>query len=404
MRTLCVLIAALLLPFAGPGALADQPPATQPTDAAGPVDRFAADLYRRLAPDQGNLFCSPLSIYTALMMTAAGARGDTAREMSAVLHVPDVSSPQVQAAAEGLLNQLQNSRQDFQLHIANALWAQEGFKCLPTFQNLLSSDYHTDLLRVDFHDQQSACGTINDWVFRQTEGKISRLFSTGSLPADTRMVLTNAIYFKADWLSPFSAARTRPGDFHVDGRAAAQPRTMMHAMGVFPLVQNDQFQALQLPYKGGKIAMLILLPRSIDGLTQLESKFSAKMVANAVAGVEPAQVAMAIPKFKFSAEIGLSPTLKEMGMATAFTPGRADFSGIDGAGDLFISAALHKAYVSVDEQGTEAAAATGIVMMPTVALLPRNTFTADHPFLFIIRDQVTGAVLFMGRIEDPSGK
>lgn len=404
MRTIYMLIASLLAAGAGFPVLADQLPATQPTEAAEQVNRFAADLYGRLAPGQGNLFCSPLSIYTALMMTAAGARGDTAREMSAVLHVPDASSPEVHAAAESLLEQLQNSQQDFQLHIASALWAQQGFNCLPAFQNLMSSDYHTDLLRVDFRDQQSACGTINDWVFRQTEGKISQLFLPGNLPADTRMVLANAIYFKADWRSPFSLGRTRQSDFHVDGRAVAQPTTMMHTTGVFALVQNDQFQALRLPYKGDKIAMLILLPQSTDGLRKLESNFSAKMLDDVIDGLAPAQVEVAIPKFKFSAQISLAPKLREMGMGTAFTPGRADFSGIDGRGDLFISAVLHKAYISLDEQGTEAAAATGIVMMPTAAFMPRNSFTADHPFLFIIRDQVTGAMLFMGRVDDPNGK
>ncbi|HEX4053549.1 MAG TPA: serpin family protein [Tepidisphaeraceae bacterium] len=404
MRTIGVLIVASLVVCGGLSVLADQPPATQPIGAAAPVDRFAADLYGRLAPAQGNVLCSPLSIYTALMMTAAGARGDTAREMSTVLHVPDASSPEVHTAAESLLNQLQSSQKNFQLHIANALWAQEGFKCLPAFQNLMLSDYHTDLLRVDFHDQQSACGTINDWVARQTEAKILQLFSPGSLPAETRMVLANAIYFKAVWRSQFSPGRTQPGGFHVDGKADTQSRAMMHTAGVFELFQNDQLQALQLPYKGNKVAMLILLPRSIDGLHKLESNLSAKMLADLVGGLAPVQVDVAIPKFKFAAQIGLAPTLSEMGMGLAFTRGRADFSGIDGDRDLFISAVLHKAYIAVDEEGTEAAAATGIVMMPTVAFMPRNTFTADHPFLFIIRDQISGAMLFIGRVEDPTSK
>ncbi|MGD0462890.1 MAG: serpin family protein [Tepidisphaeraceae bacterium] len=403
MRAIVLLVAAITLVNGGLLALAEGLPATRPSAAAEDVNRFAADLYGRLSAPHGNLLYSPLSVYSALMMTAAGARGQTAREMSAVLRVADASSPEAHAAEALLLGCLQESDQDFQLRIASALWAQQGTQCLPAFQNLLQGDYHTVVSGIDFRDPPLASRAINDWVARQTAGKISELFSPETLPADTRMVLANAIYFKADWQSPFLPGLTRQADFHVAGQAKPEPRLMMRTSGFFPYAQNDQFQAIELPYKGEKVAMLILLPRSIDALGKLESIFSANLLADVVARLEQEQAEVAIPKFTFSARFGLASKLKEMGMPAAFTSGQADFSGIDSQTDLFLSEVVHKAYVAVDEQGTEAAAATGIVMAPTAVMMPRMTFTADHPFLFIIRDRSSGAMLFLGRVDDPTG-
>ena len=323
--------------------------------------------------------------------------------MSAVLGVADVASAEAQAADGALLGQLRKSDQDFQLHIASAIWAQEGFKCLPAFQSILENDYGAKVMGIDFRDPGRASGAINDWVAGETAGKITNLFSPESLAPDTRMVLANAIYFKADWQSPFLPGLTRDADFHVAGQANPSQTPMMRTRGVFLFSQDDQLQAIELPYRGGTVAMLILLPRSIDGLGNLESRLSAKFLADVVDGMQRGAVEAAIPKFKFSAQFGLAGKLKEMGMAAAFTPGRADFSGIDGQPDLFISEVEHKAFISVDEKGTEAAAATGIVMSPTAMMMPRMTFTADHPFLFLICDQSTGLVLFLGRVEDPKG-
>jgi serpin B len=403
MWAIVLWIAVFSLLNGGVLAIADDLPATQPSATAEAVDRFALDLYGRLSSGRGNLIYSPLSVYSAMMMTAAGARGQTAREMSTALGVADVSSPEAHAAAGLLLGQLQKSDQDFQLHVASALWAQNGIKCLPAFQDLLRNDYHTDFMAIDFRDALRASGAINDWVSAQTAGKISQLFSPEALAPDTRMVLANAIYFKADWLSPFSPDYTHDGDFHVNGQDAAQPRLMMHKSGFFTFAQNDQFQAIELPYKGEKLAMLILLPRAIDGSGKLESNLSAKFLDELAQGTEQGAIQVAIPKFKFSAQFGLAAKLKEMGMAAAFTSGQADFSGIDGRPDLFISDVEHKAYISVDEKGTEAAAATGVTMSPTAVFMPRMTFKADHPFLFMIRDRNSGAILFLGRVEDPTG-
>ncbi|HEY1922314.1 MAG TPA: serpin family protein [Tepidisphaeraceae bacterium] len=403
MRLAAILAVILVVANRGMSALAPDGPGLGLSSAAEAIDRFSVDLYGHTAAGDGNLVLSPLSVYSALMMTGAGAREGTAREMSAALGVSDVASAEVQAAEGALLGRIGKSDQDFQLHIASAIWAQEGFKCLPGFESILENDYQAKVMGTDFHDPSRASGAINDWVAKETSGKIADLFSPGSIAPDTRMVLANAIYFKADWESPFLAHLTRDGDFHVGGQAKGTPTPMMHRSGLFLSSQNDQVQAIELPYKGGTVAMTILLPRSVDGLASLESGLSAKFLNDVETGMQREAVEVAIPKFKFSAEFGLAEKLKEMGMGSAFTPGRADFSGIGGQADVYISKVQHKAFIAVDEQGTEAAAATGIVMAPTAVFMSRMTFTADHPFLFMIRDKSSGAILFLGRVENPKG-
>ncbi|MGA2441700.1 MAG: serpin family protein [Tepidisphaeraceae bacterium] len=399
MRYIILLGMALLACPAAGAAWADQALATQQPTAADAANQFTADLYARLSSAQGNLFCSPLSVYGALMMTSAGARGGTATEMSAVLHAPPGDA---HAAVARLLGQLQSADANFQLHIANALWAQSGFKSLPAFQNVLSSDYRCDYFNVDFSSPAAASGTINDWVSRQTSGKITELFPPGTLPSGAKLVLTNAIYFHADWRSPFPPDMTAPREFHVPNQPDPQQRPSMRRHGVFPFMHGDQFDALELPYKGNDVGMLILLPNSVDGLKALESRFSDKLLNDVTAGLQPQFAQVTIPKFSFTQQASLPPVLGAMGMRQAFSSGEADFSGIDGRADLFLADVRHKAYVSVDEKGTEAAAATGAVMMPTaMPPMPSVTFTADHPFLFLIRDHRSGAVLFIGRVWDP---
>jgi serpin B len=400
MRHIILLGMALLACVRAGAAWADQAPASEQSAAADAANRFATDLYAGLSSDQGNLFCSPLSVYGALMMTSAGARGDTAAQMSAVLHTPPGDA---HAAVGRLLAQLQSADADFQLHIANALWAQIGFKSLPTFQNVLSSDYRCDYFNVDFSNPVVAGRSINDWVARQTSGKIAELFPPGTLPGGAKLVLTNAIYFHADWQSPFSPDMTAPREFHVPDQPNPQQRPSMRRHGVYPLMHGDQFEALELPYKGGDVGMLIILPNAVDGLKALESAFSDKLLSDVTKGLQPQFVQVQIPKFTFAQQASLPPVLEGMGMHKAFSAAEADFSGIDGKADLFLADVRHKAYVSVDEKGTEAAAATGAVMMATAMPAPMVTFTADHPFLFVIRDHRSGAVLFVGRVWDPGG-
>jgi len=389
---------ALLAGLPAGAARADQAPTTEQSVAADAANRFATDLYAGLSSAQGNLFCSPLSVYGALMMTSAGARGGTATEMSAVLHTPPGDS---HAAVGRLLTQLQSTDAKFQLHIASALWAQIGFKSLPAFQNVLSSDYRCEYFNVDFANSIAAGRSINDWVAHQTSGKIAELFPPGSLPSGAKLVLANAIYFHADWQSPFSPDMTAPREFHLSNQAAPQQRPSMRLHGVFPFMHGDQFDALEIPYKGGDVGMLILLPSSVDGLKALESRFSEKLLNDVTAGLQLQFLQVTIPKFTFTEQTSLPPLLEAMGMHKAFSAEEADLSGIDGRADLFLADVRHKAYVSVDEKGTEAAAATGAVMMATAVPAPMATFTADHPFLFLIRDHRSGAVLFIGRVWDP---
>jgi serpin B len=359
------------------------------------ANRFATDLYRNL-PADGNLICSPLSVLSAMAMTSEGARGKTAVEMS-VFGGGDRGTTH-------LLAGLESPSADFQLHIANAIWARTGANILPQFKDLLAKEYGSACFNLDFSDSAAASGRINAWVSEQTNGKIPDLFSPESLAKSTVLVLTNAIYFHADWESAFSPDRSALGDFHIPNQADPARRMMMHQDGLFPIMRGDQFDALELPYKGGKMGMLIVLPKSNDGLRAVEAKLTGDFLNQIVAGLEPRFVQVAIPKFTMSWQDSLKSALESMGIHRAFDPNEADFSGMDGSGGLFISDVVQKAFVAVDEKGTEAAAATGVVMRPTAVPMPQGVFIADHPFLFFIRDRNSGAILFAGRVVDPGTK
>jgi serpin B len=360
------------------------------------LNQFGADLYRQIAAQSGNLLCSPASVYSALAMIAEGARGDTAAEMRKVLGAYDKNGAGIMAALERPVG-------DFELHVANAIWAQNGFACLPEYQAKLVRDYKCGYFNVDFMYPAVAGRSINDWVSKETSGKIGELFPPGSLQRSAKLVLTNAIYFHADWRTQFSPGRTGPGDFHVEGSADVQQRPMMREHEEFPFMHGDRFDALELPYKGGQIGMFILLPHAVDGVNDLETKFSRKVLQDVVDGVKPEFAEVTIPKFTFDSGVDLPTALKAIGIQRAFETS-ADFSGIDGRADLYLSDVKHKAFVAVDEQGTTAAAATGGVMMPTAIAVPKVVFTADHPFLFLIVDHRSGAALFVGRVEDPGSQ
>ena len=393
MRRIILLGMALILCGAAGSALADN---AEHATAGSSVNDFGAALYGRLAKGDGNLFCSPLSVYTVLSMVAEGARGETAAEMRAVLGNYKESMP-------AILSRLQKPDQDFELHAANALWAQNGFSCLPSYTQVLTNDYKSDFYNVDFRDPGSASQKINDWVSQQTSGEITDLFPPGTLPQGAKLVLTNAIYFHADWQSQFLPDLSSHGEFHLAGKPS-KDCTFMHQRRTYAYFAGDQFHALELPYKGEQVGMIILLPKKVDGLAGLEENFSAKMLEDVTAGLKPEFVSASIPKFKFAAEASLPKVLQAMGIHRAFEAGSADFSGIDGKPDLFLSDVRHKAFVAVDEEGTTAAAATGGVMMPTAVPAPGIVFNADHPFIFMIVDHRNGAVLFVGRLCDPTAK
>jgi serpin B len=368
---------------------------------------LAVDLYARLSAEAGNLFFSPYSISSALAMTYAGARDQTETEMAQALHFT-LPQQRLHPALNALALELESraetpaeqEAEPFQLSIANSIWGQQDFHFESDFLDTLAINYGAGLRLLDFiEDPQGARETINAWVSRETEEKIPELLAEGILTPLTRLVLTNAIYFKASWQNQFEPDATSAGSFMADGTTEVTV-DMMHQAELMPYAAGEGFTAVALPYAGGQLSMLLLVPDA-GQFAEFESALSTEVIAGAVEGLLSTNVALALPKFEFESAFSLSAALSELGMPTAFTDA-ADFSGMTGRADLFISDVVHQAYVGVDETGTEAAAATAVVM--TLSGLPPDPveLIVDRPFIFLIRDEPTGAILFLGRVTDPS--
>jgi serpin B len=289
----------------------------------------------------------------------------------------------------------------FELHVANALWGQQGYGFLNEFLDVTKANYGAGLREVDFvKAPDDARQTINRWVEERTQDKIKELIQPGILNPMTRLVLTNAIYFKAPWQTPFSPALTKDEEFQVMAdRKVKVP--MMHHAGGYKYVDGGNFQLLDMPYKGQDQSMVVLLPKTIDGLGELEKTLTAQSLDTLLAKGRQQQVQVTFPKFKFTQEFELNKKLAALGMPLAFSD-KADFSGMDGRKDLYISNVIHKAFVDVHEKGTEAAAATAVVVATKSAPpAPKVVFQVDHPFVFVIRDNRTGSILFLGRVINP---
>lgn len=373
---------------------------------------FAVELYSRLREQKGNLFFSPESISTAFAMADAGARGETAAEMARVFHFT-LPPERLHPAMGALLDGMNAQHQGYELRVADALWAQQDARFLDSYLTLMQDDYGAGLRRVDFKTQPDVVrGTINQWVAQETNHRIENLIGPGVLTPLTRLVLTNAIYFKGTWRSPFEKGATQNGEFHL---SEAPPVTvpLMHRTGGYRYYDGGTFQELEIPYASGNpddaLAMVVLLPKETDGLGALEKRFTAAAAEEWVEKMAPANtVILTMPRFTMTQQFELSGTLAAMGMPQAFTP-RADFSGMTGKPEFQISAAIHKAFIDVNEQGTEAAAATSTVMRAASMRMPAPepppvVFRADHPFLFMIRDVKTGGILFLGRVEEPGNR
>ena len=363
---------------------------------------FALQLYGKLRSGDGNLAFSPYSISSALAMTCAGARGETARQMEQVLHF-DQSQADLSPLFGRLDKTVKAAKGDNELNMANSIWPQEKYPFQKEFLSLLKRDYSATITPLDYTgNAEHARVTINRWVDSQTRHKISEIVGPGVLNEATRMVLVNAIYFKGKWATPFPKHATRSDRFY--------PRPdlhvtvpFMHLSDTFRYGENDRLQLISLPYIGEKLEMLILLPRDRDGIGQLENHLDATNLSAWTSAMGVQQVDVALPKFKIAGEFGLAAAFRAMGMEDAFDPEKADFSGMDGQLHwLYISAVLHKAYVDVYEKGTEAAAATGVpVMAAGRPMESTRQFRADHPFIFVIRDSSTGSFLFLGRVVQP---
>ena len=356
---------------------------------------FAVNLYARLSGQKGNLFLSPHSISTALAMTYAGARGETAAQMRKVLcfRLPDA---RLHPAFGALARNLKPGK--CALHTANRLWSQKGFRILDAFLEQTRTHYGAGLEQVDFAAAPvEALRTINTWVEEKTEEKIKDLLKRNHVDADTVLVLTNAIYFKGQWASRFEKKATRSNPFTLlDGNKVQAD--MMHQRADFRHARHANLDVVELPYEGGELNMVILLPRKADGLPEVEKALTGARLEAWLSGLSKKKVSVALPRFKMTCDFELGDKLREMGMADAFSM-RADFSGITDAEKIFISRVIHKAFVDVNEEGTEAAAATAVVMKRGG---PRSIrFRADHPFLFLIRHKKTGSLLFLGRVMNP---
>jgi serpin B len=369
-------------------------------------NRFALELHSRLAKQPGNLFYSPASLSMALAMTSAGARGETAAEMARVLHLPadrDGLHDAFAALRKGLHETGSGAKGSIQLRLANRLWGQRGYDFLPDFLALTRESYGAELAEVDFvHEAEQAREAINAWVAEKTEGKIVDLIPPGMLDDLTRLVLTNAIYFKGSWSRPFPKAATRDDTFHVSGdKVVTVP--MMFKNDDVSYRQGDGLKVLELPYGKGELSTVVILPDAVEGLPALETRLTAEDLGRWLGDLRRRKVQVFLPRFKLTSQFSLGGVLAEMGMGLAFSRDRADFSGISTREKLHVSAVVHKAFVDVNEEGTEAAAATGVMVATRAAMVKQEptVFRADHPFLFLIRDTRSGCVLFMGRVVNP---
>ena len=359
------------------------------------MNAFGFDLYDRLADAKGaqgkNLFYSPTSIATALTMTYAGARGNTATQMAEVLHLPKENVHEGYGAFVGYINEVGKAEQ-FDLTLANALWGQHDYDFLDPFTGLLNEKYEAGLRLVDFRDDvEGARQTINTWVEDRTNDKIEELLKRPDLAPDARLVLTNAIYFNGAWEHTFDPDRTREMPFTTAGGKKVDTPTMYQKKWR-RYAETDTAQCIELAYKDSDMAMMVLLPKKADGLEALEKGLDTKTIAGWVDKLKKREVRLYLPKFKMTCRYELKPVLRSMGMTDAFVFGKADFSGMDGTRLLYIGAVIHQAFVDVNETGTEAAAATAVVMRMGAARRPTPVFKADHPFVFLIRDTKTGAV------------
>jgi len=383
-------------------------PDVNPSDQALLVEgnsAFAFELYQALREQEGNLFYSPHSISVALAMTYAGARSQTAEQMAATLQFlleqerlhPAFNWLDIELASRGEGTQGKDDK-GFRLNIVNAIWGQKDYGFLPAFLDVLAENYGAGLRILDFaNETEKSRLIINDWVSDQTEQRIKDLIPREVLTSGTRLVLTNAIYFNAAWEYPFDEDVTADGPFYLlDGGQVIVP--MMEQTESFGYTEGEGYQAVELQYDGGELSMVILLPEAAN-FQAFEEGLQAQKISDIISDLQPTGVALTMPKFEFDSEFSLKDTLKEMGMPAAFS-GAADFSGMTGTPGLYIDAVLHKAFVSLDEAGTEAAAATAVIMKEE-APDQQAEVTLDHPFIFLIRDIETGAILFVGRVMNP---
>ena len=363
-------------------------------------NKVAFELYQQLSGEEGNIFFSPYSISSALAITYEGARGKTAEEIKNVFHFPDYDTLRPNFAA--IYNEINKGHGDYMLRTGNALWVQKDFPLLENYTTTVERYYGAKAANLDFaNEPEKSRQTINSFIEKQTEGKIKDLIPPGFIDPSTRLVITNAVYFKGTWKFEFDPKETQKMDFHVNSNKTIKVQ-MMHMKPkekMFNYAETEDVQILELPYKGDDISMLIILPK-LGKLSEVEKNLTLEKLEEWKSKMKRTELSdIYLPKFEFETKYFLKDTLARMGMPTAFSPS-ADFSGMTGRRDLFISHVIHQAYVKVDEKGAEAAAATGVILRKSIPA-PEIIFKADHPFIFIIQQKSTGNILFIGRIVEP---
>jgi serpin B len=366
-------------------------------------NQFAFELYSKYKSKEDNIFFSPYSISSALAMTYEGARGQTADEIQSVFHFPKDDSLRRESFLK-IYEQINKKDKKYQLRTANALWAQKDYKFLAEYFNLIDQYYRGKVTNLDFISQtEQSRITINNWVEEQTDNKIRNLIPPGVLNEMTRLVLTNAIYFKGFWDKQFDKKETKEEDFRTSpgNTVKVQMMSLTGEEAEFNYTETERLQILELPYEGEELSMLILLPKG-DDLNALEESLNTENLSEWRNRLIEQRVEVYIPKFKFETKYFMAEDLKGMGMPTAFSM-NADFSGMTGKKDLFISQVIHQAFVEVNEEGTEAAAATAVVWKG-LSVRPKSIkiFKADHPFIFVIQEKETGDILFLGRVTNPT--
>jgi serpin B len=419
-----ILVALLVMAVAAPGLIgcggpvsveaivkADEARSEKPRVPADSVDavpalvggntEFALDLYGALFDGDDNLFFSPHSLSTALAMTYAGARGETGRQMAQALHfrLPQAQlHPAFNALDQTLAGRGQDESQASPLRIANALWGQAGEPFLGPFLDTLAEQYGAGMELVDFGQAEEAQGRINDWGSQQTENRIQALLPPGALDSATALVLTTAAHFQAAWLTPFAEGATHDAGFTLpDGGQVMVPT--MEQVAELGYAELPGVQAVDLPYAGGQLSMVILLPEE-GNFEPFARALDADQLEAILAALAPTNLRLALPKFRYDAGFALRNALADLGMVDAFGD-QADFSGIDGTHELFIEEVYHRAFVAVDEAGTEAAAAAAVAMALKGAVQAEQDVRVERPFLFLIRDIDTNAVLFLGHVVNP---
>ncbi len=375
------------------------------------LNEFGFSMYRHLAKEGENVFFSPYSIYTALAMAYEGARGETRSQLARAVHFPEDDAA-FEAAVKGINENLEpfKSKVDFNLAVANSEWIKEGYQVLPEYNTALANLFHSEAFM--FSTPKDAVGRINKWVEENTKGMIKDLLSERSVTGGTRVILASAIYMLGYWRHEFDKQDTHEAPFFHSGSESFQTE-FMSTLSKYDYAETDLYQLVLMPYRSADVSLCIILPKERTGLSKVEAELDAENLAGTIEGQRMRRVSLTIPKFEAEMSASLAEILKKAGAGDAFDLNKADFSGISGdiaplplERRLYIGDVLHKARVRVDERGTEAAAATAVMMMAGSAGPIREeepvTFTADHPFIYLIRENKSGAILFMGRYAKPA--